>query len=122
MLPCVTARALALSLLAAALPVTAVAQPQVPSPPGPTSRVLWEHDGTGVTFFEIRVDGVAAARIETVEPASAGNFEAPLPLMTPGPRTLVVAACNENGCTASDPLEVLVVSAPIHWWLPWNKK
>jgi hypothetical protein len=109
------ARPLALAAALLALPAAGLAQPVVPSPPSPTSRVLWQHDGAGVTWFEVRVDGLAELRVEAGEPPPGGEYEAPLPLMLPGLRTLVVAACNESGCAGSAPLVVLAVAAPIRW-------
>lgn len=105
------------TLLAVSLtfPCQGLAQSVVPSPPSPTSRVLWQHDGTGVTWFEVRVDDEVDARIEPGDPPPDGRYVAPLPLMVPGLRTLTVAACNPQGCAASAPLTVLVVSAPIRW-------
>jgi hypothetical protein len=108
-------RALALACALLAWPAAAAAQPVVPSPPAPTSRVLWQHDGAGVAWFEVRVDGRVEARVEPGEPSPGGHHEAPLPLMLPGLRSLVVAACNAGGCGASAPLVVLVVSGPIRW-------
>jgi len=91
---------------------SAAAQPVVPSPPGET-RLAWNHSGENVRWYDIVVDG--RDRFFQALPCmvSAGYYEVPLPVLTPGTRRLTVEACNMAGCAASDPLVVTVVSAPI---------
>jgi hypothetical protein len=115
-----SARVLALAAAVLAVPAPSLAQPVVPSPPSPTSAILWAHDGIAVTRFEIRVDRATVATVQPVEPSPDGQYATPLPLLTPGLRTLAVAACNDYGCAESEPLTVQVVSGPIRWWLPWS--
>lgn len=105
--------AFALAVVAPAAPGNA--QPVVTSPPSPSSRVLWDHDGEHVDWFEVRVDGLLAVRVPAGPSTKAGTFQAPTPFMTPGQRTLTVAACNEHGCVSSAPLVVTVVVGPIRW-------
>lgn len=95
-----------------ALATSALAQPVVPSPPGDT-RLAWDHTGDNVKWFEIVVDGRDRTFLGLPCMVFAGYYEVPLPLLVPGPRRLVVEACNAAGCAASEPLLVTVVSAPV---------
>ena len=105
----------AVAVVLGALPAASSAQQVVPSPPSPTSRVAWQHDGVGVQWFEVRVDGQPEARVEPGAAPPDRHHETPLPLMVPGLRTITVAACNDSGCATSAPLQVRVVSGPIRW-------
>jgi hypothetical protein len=107
----VAAAAAMLSLPPAALAQTST----VRSPPSPSSRILWDHDGVNVLWFEVRVDGILVSRIAHERPASGDTYSSPMPLLFPGLHTLVVAACNDQGCAASAPLNITVVSGPIRW-------
>jgi hypothetical protein len=100
-----------------ALPVASpvFAQQTVRTPPSPNSRVVWQHDGQGVEWFEVRVDGAALSMASLADRESEGVFAVPLPLLFPGLRQLVVAACNASGCAESEPLMLSVVSGPIRW-------
>lgn len=88
----------------------------VRSPPPPGTRLVWDHDGIGVGWFEVRADGVTVAMRDGLTRGEDGSFGIPLPVLTPGRRvSLVVAACNESGCAESEALVVDVVAGPIRW-------
>ena len=113
-----SAAVLALALLTAsigAFPAASFAQQSVPTPPSATSRVIWEHDGAGVEWFEVRIDGTAVSVASLGDRESGNVFAVPLPLLFPGTHQVVVAACNPSGCATSEPLVVRAVSAPIRW-------
>jgi hypothetical protein len=95
-----------------ALAAPALAQVQVPTPPGAT-RLAWDHPGDNVKWFEIVVDGRERVFLGLPCMVSQGYYEAPLPVLIPGLRRLTVEACNAAGCSASEPLLVSAVSAPI---------
>ena len=95
--------------------VPALAQQNVQTPPSARSRVVWEHDGEGVEWFEVRVDGTTVVTAGLADRESGTVFSVPTPLMFPGLHQIVVAACNASGCASSEPLIVRAVSAPIRW-------
>jgi hypothetical protein len=73
-------------------------------------ELRWEHDGTGLGFFEICIDGqcqpVDARRV------SGSTWGCPLPAMREGEHRLVVRACNTAGCATSQP-DVFVRVLPV---------
>jgi hypothetical protein len=101
-----------------AVPSASLAQQTVPTPPTATSRVVWEHDGAGVDWFEVRIDGTTVSMAGLGDRESGNVFTVPLPLLFPGNHQLVVAACNTTGCAASEPLAIRAVSSPIRWLKP----
>ena len=98
-------------LLTAVLAGEVMGQTQVPSPTPATTRLCWDHDGANLDRFTLAVD--AGTPSDVGKPAPTGQtYCVPFPALTPGNHTLVVAACNIAGCSASAPFPVSVVVVP----------
>lgn len=78
----------------------------------PGQSLAWNHptaDAELVTRFEVNYDGGAYTDVgRTAHPTLADTFYAPIPALTTGSHTVVVRACNSNGC--SDDSGVFVFS------------
>lgn len=104
-------------LLCAALLVLmaapAVAQTDVPNPPG-TTKLVWDHDGLNVTAWKLQIDAEPWTTITPTPPANADGLGwwVAFPALTPGQHSLKVSACNIAGCGVSDPLVVNVLVIP----------
>lgn len=85
-------------------------------PPGPTARLVWDHDGQGVTQYAIKVDGEF---VSAFVPQTFGNrtYETAFPLLTVGDHALTVCAVwmaagtREEAC--SDPFAVRAIARPV---------
>jgi hypothetical protein len=64
-------------------------------------RLEWEHDGAGITHFELCVDN-ACNRVEASR-SGQRTWWTRLPVLSEGFHVLVINACNNAMCTAGDP-------------------
>jgi hypothetical protein len=75
-------------------------------------RLAWEHNGRDVTHFEMCVDAEPCRVLDAVFEGGE-TWEAPLPVLTPGPHRIVVRSCNGASCSSGSPeLSVRVKSYP----------
>lgn len=88
--------------LALALAVGAVAQT--------TPQVKWEHDGLNVTSFKCVVDGGAPTDLGLPTPTGttySTDITNCTGVMVNGQHSLVIQACNANGCTSATAITVV---------------
>lgn len=92
--------------------------PVVTTPPGPTVRLAWEHDGINLEGFLLYVDGTAITTPVATPPTggkigTAGTYTIPFPALTPGTHVLTVVARNAGvtglNSAPSNPLTVSII-------------
>lgn len=84
-----------------------------------TTRLAWDHDGVGVTYWQWEFDGNKPIVIEPtklpatdLQAASTGSWVMAWPALPPGTHTVTVSACNDAGCGTSSPFVFRYVVAP----------
>lgn len=73
-------------------------------------KIYWDHSGTNVTRFECVVDGGTPIGLGLPTPTGttySTEFSTCTGLSTAGAHTLVIQACNVNGCVAATKLTVV---------------
>lgn len=79
-------------------------------------RIQWEHDGDGVAFYQLCVDG-QCTYLDALRGAGT-RWRAPLPILPRGEHRVVLEACGYGGCIPGSPDLMVRVVAPSPRRLP----
>jgi hypothetical protein len=82
--------------------------------------VQWEHDGSGVAYFQLCVSG-RCTPLDAVR-GEGTRWRAPLPVLPRGEHRLVLEACSSAGCVGGAPDLMVRVVAPSPRRLPIDVK
>lgn len=76
-------------------------------------QIEWRHDGLNVTYFTLVIDGGTPTNLGLVVPVATNTYRAALVGQTAwdtaakGQHTVLIQACNANGCTSSSTIVVV---------------
>lgn len=75
-----------------------------------TPRIYWDHDGVNVTSFKCVVDGTTTTDLGLPTPTGttySTDISSCTGVMVNGQHSLVIQACNANGCTSATSITVV---------------
>jgi hypothetical protein len=78
--------------------------------PQPTPQVKWEHDGVNATSFKCVLDAGTPTDLGLPTPSGTTysvDITACTGIMTNGSHSVVIQACNVNGCTSATAITVV---------------